>query len=82
MTSRVGDMTLEELRTVVEAIVVDKMEKFTLIREGLANVRRLPGDQPDNRTYEEVLASIERNRWTPPPGAKSSLELLREDRDR
>jgi hypothetical protein len=35
----------------------------------------------DNRTVEEILESIDRNMWTPPPGAKSSLELLREDRD-
>jgi len=31
---------------------------------------------------KEVVKSIEENRWTPPPGAKSSLEMLREDRDR
>ncbi len=37
---------------------------------------------PDPRTLEEVFESIDRNMWTPPPGAKSSLELLREDRDR
>ena len=35
----------------------------------------------DKRSVEEMLASIDRNMWTPPPGAKSSLELLREDRD-
>ncbi|MCB9453295.1 MAG: hypothetical protein H6672_17835 [Anaerolineaceae bacterium] len=35
----------------------------------------------DNRSIEEVLDSIDRNMWTPPPGTKSSLELLREDRD-
>jgi hypothetical protein len=36
---------------------------------------------PDTRSMEEVFESIDRNMWTPPPGAKSSLELLREDRD-
>lgn len=35
----------------------------------------------DNRSIEEVLDSIDRNMWTPPPGTKSSLELLREGRD-
>jgi hypothetical protein len=35
----------------------------------------------DPRSVEEILASIDRHRWTPPPGAKSSLEMLREDRD-
>lgn len=35
----------------------------------------------DTRSLHEILESLDRNRWTPPPGAKSSLELLREDRD-
>jgi len=35
----------------------------------------------DTRTTEEILTSIDRHMWTPPPGVKSSLELLREDRD-
>jgi hypothetical protein len=34
-----------------------------------------------SRSVQEILESIDRNMWTPPPGAKSSLELLREDRD-
>jgi hypothetical protein len=43
-------------------------------------LREIFGTQ-DNRSTEEILDSIDRNMWTPPPGAKSSLELLREDRD-
>ena len=35
----------------------------------------------ESRSVEQILDSIDRNMWTPPPGAKSSLELLREDRD-
>jgi hypothetical protein len=35
----------------------------------------------DARSVEEILASIDRHRINLPPGAKSSLELLREDRD-
>ncbi len=35
----------------------------------------------DSRTVQEILDSIDRHMWTPPPGAKSSLELLREDRN-
>lgn len=29
---------------------------------------------------EEIFALIDANMWTPPPGAKSTLELLREDK--
>ncbi|MCC6973766.1 MAG: hypothetical protein IT322_07140, partial [Anaerolineae bacterium] len=39
-------------------------------------------DEDDGLTWDEVRASVERHRWTPPPGAKTSLELLREDRER
>ncbi len=35
----------------------------------------------DERSVEEILEPIERHRWTPPPGAPSTLELLRGDRD-
>ncbi len=35
----------------------------------------------DTRSVQVILESIDRNMWTPPPGAKSTLELLREDRD-
>lgn len=39
-------------------------------------------DEDDELTWDEIRANVERHRWTPPPGSKSSLELLREDRDR
>lgn len=67
-TERVGDMTLEELKAVIRETV----------REETRGFRKLGG----RRSVREVLDSIDRHRWTPPPGSKSSLELLREDRDR
>jgi hypothetical protein len=30
----------------------------------------------------QILAAIDRDRWTPPPGSPDSLILLREDRSR
>lgn len=39
-------------------------------------------DAPDTRTWEEAKQDIEHDRWTPPPGAKSALQLSREDRER
>jgi hypothetical protein len=38
-------------------------------------------DDEDELTWDEIRANVEKHRWTPPPGAKSSLELLREDRN-
>ncbi len=73
-------MTLEDLQKLIDARIDQRLKELF----GEAEVDEndfLPPAPPDNRTYEEVLASIERNRWTPPPGAKTSLELLREDRD-
>jgi hypothetical protein len=67
-TERVGDMTLEELKTFVEQVVNRRLSK----------TRQLGG----TRSVQDINDSIRRHRWTPPPGAKSSLELLREDRDR
>ncbi len=40
-------------------------------------------DQEERRRQQgEALRSIRRRRFTPPPGTPSSLELLREDRQR
>ena len=66
--NNVADMSLDELRSFVSSIVEEQL-------------RALPRSAPA-RSWDEVRRSIEENRWTPPPGAKSSLELLREDRDR
>ena len=44
-------------------------------------IREALKPQQDTRSVTEILESIDRHMWTPPPGAKSSLELLREDRD-
>ena len=65
---RVGDMTLEELKALIETTVDRRIQK----------TRRLGG----KRDVQEVLDSIDKHLWTPPPGTPSTLELLREDRDR
>ncbi|GAP97543.1 hypothetical protein [Leptolyngbya sp. NIES-2104] len=64
-TERVADMTIGELRRFVTQIVDEKLH-----------------DSPeDDRTLEEVLASMDRIRWTPPPGARTTLEMIQEDRN-
>jgi hypothetical protein len=66
---RVADMTLDELNQLIEQAV-----------ERQLRLVKMEGDE-DTRSMDEINDSIRRHRWTPPPGAKSSLELLREDRD-
>lgn len=44
-------------------------------------IKRVIAQHDDQRTLAEINASIRRNRIVPPPGSKSALEMLREDRD-
>ncbi len=69
-TERVGNMTLGELTRIVERIIEARLVEDE-------------GDVPEvnNEQLERIFDSIDQNMWTPPPGAKSTLELLREDRD-
>lgn len=72
-----ANLTIQELMALIDE-AVDRRLKLTFGEFELQD----EDDSDDQRSLEEVLASIDRNRWTPPPGAKSSLELLREDRER
>ncbi len=65
---RVGDMTLEELKALINRTIDERSGVW-------------PGQRTD-RPIAEVLESMRKHLWTPPPGATSSLEMLREDRDR
>jgi hypothetical protein len=64
-------------------MAVDRVADMTVDElKALIDQRILVALKPqDRRSVREILESIDRNMWTPPPGAKSSLELLREDRD-
>lgn len=64
---RVGDMTLDELKVLINQEIDQRLQSLSLPKT--------------TRTVKEINESIRRHRWTPPPGSKSSLELLREDRD-
>ncbi len=65
---QVAEMTLAELETMISRVVDEKLQT------------PWPGQHRDRPT-EEVLKSTFKHIWTPPPGTKSSLEMLREDRD-
>jgi hypothetical protein len=66
-TQRVADMTRDELNKVINE-ALDRRLQFLLKPQ-------------DNRTTSELLEALDQLRFTLPDGAKSSLELLREDRD-
>ncbi len=66
-TQRVSDMTLDELNQMIDR-AIDRRLQFLLKPQ-------------DKRTTSELLEALDQLRFTLPEGAKSSLELLREDRD-
>ncbi|MEO8397046.1 MAG: hypothetical protein ABI700_28890 [Chloroflexota bacterium] len=70
----IASMTPEDLKKFVEDRIDERLSRFLGTFE-------LSEDHNDALSWDEVRASVEQHRWTPPSGAKSSLELLREDRD-
>lgn len=73
--AKIGDMTLEELKKVIEEAIDERLTQMF----GVFEVE--DDDDVEEMTWDEIRAEVEKHRWTPPPGAKSSLEFLREDRD-
>ncbi|XWK87923.1 MAG: hypothetical protein U7127_27685 [Phormidium sp.] len=67
---RVADLTIEEFKTLVYDLVDERLQHW-----------KKPEKIVPKRSLQEILDSIDRHRWTPPPGAKSTLEMIREDRD-
>ncbi len=66
---RVAEMTLETLKAFVTEIVDEQLNLKQQLRQ-------------NGRSVEEALAAMDRIRWTPPPDSPTTLELLREDRER
>ena len=66
---RIGNTTWGELKQWINQLINHRIGEHKYIRRG-------------DRPIGEVLKAMRKNVWTPPPDAKSSLELLREDQDR
>lgn len=76
----VQNMTLEQLQQMIDQRIDERLTVL-LGRFDIEEDLLFTDEEPDTRTWEQVQQDIEHDRWTPPPGAKSSLELLREDRE-
>jgi hypothetical protein len=76
----IASMTLEELQQLIDERINEHLTHL-LGQLEMDEEELFTDEEPDTRTWEQVKQDIERDRWTPPPGAKSSLELLREDRE-
>lgn len=62
-------MTLEDLKALIAELVNEQLHQWQQ-------------SNTDQRSSEQALATMDQLRWTPPPGAASTTELLRQDRDR
>ena len=63
----IGNMTHDELNQLIEDIIDRRLQGLVKPQKECSNA--------------EILASIKKRRFTPPEGSKSTLEMLREDRD-
>jgi hypothetical protein len=70
----IANMTLEELKQFVEETIDERLTR-------LLGTFEIEDETDEEKTWDEIRASVEHHRWTPPSGAKSSLDMLREDRD-
>ena len=72
----IADMTMDELRKIIDEAIDERLTRLL----GTFEVAETTDD--GTLSWDEIRTAVERYRWTPPPGAKSSLELLLDDRDR
>ncbi len=70
----IADITRDELNQIIKEAIDDKM----LHLYQFAMVDR---EERNRLTWDEVNDLADQYRWTPPPNAKTNLDLLREDRD-
>ncbi|MBD1937829.1 hypothetical protein [Microcoleus sp. FACHB-68] len=68
---QVADLTLEELKGLIAQVVDQRLRH-----------EQQPQRPVDKEALKKTLESIDSHMWTPPPGAPSTLEMLREDRGR
>ncbi|MEO1095859.1 MAG: hypothetical protein AAFX01_13270 [Cyanobacteria bacterium J06638_28] len=67
--ANIANMTLEDLKALIAEVVNEQMSRWQ-------------SSESDHRTADQVLATMDKLRWTPPVGSPSTIDLLREDRDR
>ena len=80
-TATIANMTLEELKRLICDLMEERRLEFLFGEVDMDEADLGLDDEPDTRTLEEVFDSIERDRWTPPPGTPSPSQMIREDRD-
>jgi hypothetical protein len=67
VATKIVDMTVDDIKSLIAEVVDERLRNWQQSR--------------DTRSAEEILAAMDRLRWTPPSGSPSTTVLLREDRD-
>lgn len=67
VAAKIVDMTVDDIKSLITEIVDEKLRNWQQSR--------------DTRSVEQILAAMDRLRWTPPSDSPSTTELLREDRN-
>jgi len=68
----IAELTVDELKALIAEVVDERMMRYW----------RQPEPVIDKVALKKTLESIDSHMWTPPPGSRSVVEMLREDRDR
>ncbi len=77
----IGTMTIDELKQLIVDLMEERRLAYLFGDLDMEEVKLLgPDDEPETRTLDEILDSIDRNLWTPPPGSPSPSEMIHEDR--
>ncbi|MEH2381521.1 MAG: hypothetical protein V7K27_21975 [Nostoc sp.] len=66
---KIADMTIDDIRALITEVVDERLQNWWQ-------------QSKDTRSLNEILAAMDRLRWTPPPESPTTTELLRQDRDR
>jgi hypothetical protein len=77
----IANMTVDELKQLIVQLMEERRISYLFGELDMEEAELGVEDEPDNRSLEEVFASIERNRWTPPAGTPTPAQMIREDRD-
>ena len=66
---KIAEMTIDDIRALITEVVDERLQNWWQ-------------QSKDTRSLDEILAAMDRLRWTPPPESPTTIELLRQDRDR
>lgn len=80
--STIAHMTLDDLRQLIMQLMEERDMSRRSGQFDMSETEMDSLDTPDTRSLNEIFASVERNRWIPPPGTPEPAQMIREDRDR